>query len=157
MFEFEYLNKAKMSGVDEFLSQLNDFFDGLPADLPLAVETRNKNFLTDSYFDMLKDRGVMHVFSEKQYMPHIYDVYAMFQDKIKDAAIIRLLGGDRKEIEKLAENKWNRLVSPKKELLQIIGMVNYMNSKGLKITVNVNNHYEGSAPKTISKLIGGMK
>lgn len=152
MFEFEYLNKSKMSGPDEFINTLNNFFSKLPDGLPLAVETRNKNYLTDSYFNMLQSNKVMHVFSEKLYMPHIYDVYARFQDKITDSAIIRLLGGDRKEIEDITKKKWNNIVQPKDDLKQITGMINYMNGKGLKITVNVNNHYEGSAPKTIEKI-----
>ena len=153
MFEFEYLNKSKMSGVDEFTDRLNTFFIKAPKGLPLAVETRNSNYLKEPYFRMLHENKVQHVFSEKLYMPPVYDVYAMFQDFINESAIIRLLGGDRKEIESLTGNNWDQIVLPKGGLKQIIGMINYMNKNGLKVTVNVNNHYEGSAPKTIEKLI----
>ena len=45
---------------------------------------------------------------------------------------------------------------PKDGLRQIIGMINYMKNNGLKITVNVNNHYEGSSPKTISKILAKL-
>ncbi|MDC7228523.1 MAG: DUF72 domain-containing protein [Spirochaetales bacterium] len=153
MFEFEYLNKTKMSGAQEFLERLNDFFEKVPSGLPLAIETRNKNYLTNDYFKMLNDNKVMHVFSEKLYMPSVYNVYAKFQDYINDGAIIRLLGGDRKEIEKQTKKQWDNIVQPKDDLKQVVGMINYMSGKGLKITANVNNHYEGSAPKTIMKMI----
>ena len=107
MFEFEYLNKSKMSGIEEFLNALNDFFAQIPTDIPLAVETRNPNYLKPSYFELLNTYNVSHVFSEKQYMPSIVSVYAEYQDYIKDATIIRLLGDDRKEIEnKTKQNKF---------------------------------------------------
>ena len=157
MLEFEYLNKTKMSGVEEFVNALNDFFQQTPSGIPMAIEVRNKNYLTPKYFELLNAYNVMHVFSEKQYMPSIYEVYAEFQNYIKNATIIRLLGGDRKEIEERTKQNWNEIVMPQNGLRQIIGMINYMNKSGLKVTVNVNNHYEGSAPKTIERIEEGLE
>ena len=157
MFEFEYLNRTKISGLEEFLNAMEDFFSKTPSGLPLAVETRNQNYLKPAYFELLNAHQVMHVFSEKQYMPPIYSVYGEFQDYIKDATIIRLLGGDRKEIEEKTKQNWNEIAMPKDGLKQVIGMINYMKNHGLKVTVNVNNHYEGSAPKTISRIMKNLE
>ncbi len=156
MFEFEYLNKQKMSGIEEFVNLMNDFMQKTPSGIPLAVEVRNKNYLTAKYFELLNAYGLIHVFSEKQYMPSVWSVYEQFQDYIQNASIIRLLGDDRKEIEELTKEKWDRIVKPKDGLRQVIGMINYMKNNGLKVTVNVNNHYEGSSPKTITRILEGL-
>lgn len=75
MLEFEYLNKDKMKDVDEFISKIDEFVNKIPSGIPLAIETRNKNYLTEEYFQFLKSHKIIHVFSEKLYMPHVYEVY----------------------------------------------------------------------------------
>jgi len=152
MLEFEYLNRSKMSGVSEFIDRLGSFFTKVPPGLPLAVETRNKNYLTEDYFKMLSSLGVMHVFSEKLYMPPVTELWRRFGRQLTGSTIIRLLGGDRKEIEKITASKWDKVVLPKPELSDISGMIRSMDTSGMKVTVCVNNHYEGSAPRTIERL-----
>jgi len=152
MLEFEYLNKDKMSSLQEFLDRLGDFFSKVPQGLPSAVEPRNGNSLTREYFAFLKERGLIHVFSEKQFMPHVYDVYRDFGVMLGDAAVVRLLGGDRKEIEKLSREQWNAIVAEKPDKGLVAGMSRDMKMQGKRVIVNVNNHYEGSAPLTVEEL-----
>ncbi len=152
MLEFEYLNKTKMAGVDSFISRMEQFLGNIPGGLPVAIEVRNRNYLTDAYFDMLKHFKVRHVFSEKEYMPPVYQVYDRFRDALTDSAIVRLLGGNRAEIEQIADNKWDRIVSPRADIDQVRAMLQDMNSRGMNIIVNVNNHYEGSAPISITRI-----
>ena len=67
--------------------------------------------------------------------------------------MIRLLGPDRKTIEKAAGKKWDQIVAPKdRELEQIAGLIKELNSLGIDVYLNINNHYEGSAPLTIQKV-----
>ncbi len=75
MFEFEYLNKQKMPSLEAFLERLDGFFAKLPPGLPYALEPRNGNYLKDEYFAFLNSRRIIHVYSEKIYMPHVYDVF----------------------------------------------------------------------------------
>ena len=154
--EFEYLNKAKMPSLDAFLKKLDAFFTSVsalfPQGLPLAVETRNGNYLRQEYFSLLKTHGVAHVFSEKIYMPPIVEVYEQFKPYLGPHAVIRLLGGDRKEIEAVTKGRWDTIVAEKAELLRIAGMVKDMLASGMRIQIYVNNHFEGSAPKTIERL-----
>lgn len=152
MLEFEYLNKKKMESLDIFLKHLDTFLSKIHINIPLAVETRNSNYIKPEYFQFLKDKNIIHVFSEKIYMPHIYEVYEKFHDYIGDTTVIRLLGGDRKEMEELTKNKWDKIVSKKNDINKVIEMVSDMYRKNKKITINVNNHYEGSAPITIANL-----
>ena len=157
MLEFEYLNRAKMAGVNNFINQMGLFLDKIPKGLPLAIEIRNSNYLTNQYFDMLNSYGVQHVFSQKEYMPPIYRVYDRFKDRLIDRAIVRLLGGNRKEIEIVTGKVWDKIVSSKPDIEHVIKMLADMEGKGMKVLVNVNNHYEGSAPRTIDRLIKGLR
>ncbi len=155
--EFEYLNKQKMSGLASFLKALEGFVsalekNGIRNTLPLGVECRNANYLTREYFQFLKDCGIAHVFSEKQYLPHIYELYAQYGDLIGDRVAIRLLGGDRKEIEERTKGNWNEIVDPKEDLVEIAGMIRYLARGSRLVKVYLNNHFEGSAPKSIERL-----
>lgn len=148
MLEFEYLNRDKMRSVEEFMKALDAFVARAPKGLPLAVETRNKNYLVEEYFRFLKERGLIHVFSEKIYLPHVYELYAKFGPLVEGTTVIRLLGGDRAEIEKAAGGRWDRIVDEKPDKARIAEMSLDLKYRGGKVVLNINNHYEGSAPVT---------
>ena len=84
-------------------------------------------------------------------MPHIYNVYASYRDLLNDLVTIRLLGGDRKEIEEKMQGKWNVIGYEKKDLNIIVEMIQDLTCVGKTVHVYVNNHYEGSAPLTIQR------
>jgi uncharacterized protein YecE (DUF72 family) len=154
MLEFEYLNKQKMRGLDAFLESLDRFLSAAPSGIPYAVEPRNHQYVTDRYFRFLLERNVAHVFSEKIYMPHVWELYRTHQSLLSqmDRAVVRLMGGDRKEIEELTGRQWNQVVLPKDpDKEHITGMVSSLVSHAYT-TLNVNNHYEGAAPTTIRSI-----
>ena len=48
---------------------------------------------------------------------------------------------------------WNKIyINRDEELKDIVEMIKDLNSKGVDIYLNINNHYEGSAPLTIEKI-----
>lgn len=153
IFEFEYLNRQKMPSTSAFFNTLEAFLEKIDRTVPIAIETRNPNFLTESYFKLLNKYKAMHVYSEKLYMPHIYEVYARFGQIAEENCIIRLLGGDRKAIEEKTNLQWNRIVELKTDKDKIISMSLDMTYRGRDVIINVNNHYEGSAPLTIQEMI----
>jgi len=150
--EFEYLNKQKMTNVTDFLKGLERFVTSIDRSIPLGIETRNGNYLTREYFQFLKDHDIAHIFSEKIYMPHIYEIYEKYGDLIGDRVAIRLLGGDRKEIEDKTKGNWNEIVDPKPDLPEIASMIRSLSSGSRVVKVYLNNHYEGSAPKSIERI-----
>ena len=155
--EFEYLNKQKMPSLAAFMKVLETFVTdlektGLRSRIPLAVESRNSNYLKREYFQFLKDHDIGHVFSEKIYLPHVYELYSQFSDLIGDRVAIRLLGGDRKEIEDKTKSNWNEIVDPKADLPEIAGMIRDLAIGSRLVKVYLNNHFEGSAPKSIERL-----
>ncbi len=151
MLEFEYLNKDKMESPEKFLEYLEKFLSKIPHGVPIAVETRNGNYLKKPYYQFIRDHQVIHVFSEKLYMPQIYTYYKDIRDYLSGSTVIRLMGGDRKKIEKETGNRWDRVVFPQSDLEDIADMIKEL-SRSLEVTVNVNNHYEGSAPITADRL-----
>jgi uncharacterized protein YecE (DUF72 family) len=155
--EFEYLNKLKMPNLAAFMQTVEKFINslekaGLRHLVPLAIETRNSNYLKREYFQFLKDHEIAHIFSEKMYLPHIYELYTQFGDLIGNRVPIRLLGGDRKEIETMTNGTWNDIVAPKADLPEIANMIGDLATGSRIVKVYLNNHYEGSAPKSIDRL-----
>ncbi len=153
MFQFEYLNKQKMRDQYEFHQALKTFFAQVDRSVPYAIETRNPWYLNRRYFEFLLEEGLSCVFLEGYYMPPIVEVYNKHRQLIRGTTVIRLHGGDRKEIEEKSGEQWNRIWEDRQaELRAVVDMIKDLQSSGVDVYVNVNNHYEGSAPLTIRRL-----
>jgi uncharacterized protein YecE (DUF72 family) len=153
MFQFEYLNRQKMDSQISFLEKLESFFKKINQTFPYAIESRNPNYLNDNYFEFLNKNNLAHVFLQGYYMPRIVDVYQEFKKHITDTTIIRLHGPDRSNIEKKSGGSWDKILDAKDdELFEISEMIKELKKKKVIVYVNVNNHYEGSAPLTIKRL-----
>lgn len=154
MLQFEYLNKQKMPSQIEFLKILEKFLNKIPRKFQIGIELRNPNYLNDLYFDFLIDHEVHNVFLQGYYMPPIWEVYEKFSDRIKGKVVIRLHGPNRSDIEEASEGNWNKIIFPKDdELIKIIEIIKDLEKKKVDTYVNVNNHYEGSAPLTIQRIL----
>ena len=155
IFQFEYLNKQKMSSLAEFQKNLHQFFTSLPADVPpLSIEIRNPNYLSTSYFKFIKDLDISNVFLQGYFMPPVFGIYNKYKEYIKSRAIIRLHGPDRSGIEKMSGENWSKIyINRDDELKDIVEMITDLNNKGVDIYLNINNHYEGCAPITIDKIL----
>ena len=155
MFQFEYLNRQKMASQADFEDRFGAFVSGLPEGLQYALEIRNPNYLNDSLFDFLERTGIAPVLLQGYYMPSILELYDTWRPRLERSSlvVIRLHGPDRRSIEKETGKKWNRIVAPKDdEISGVAAMVGDMPHAGVDVYVNVNNHYEGSAPRTIERL-----
>ena len=82
----------------------------------------------------------------------MYELYDKVNDLVGDRVAVRLLGGDRKEIEKKTGGNWNEIVEPKTDLPEVAGMLRDLAKGSRLVKVYLNNHYEGSAPKSIDRL-----
>ncbi|MBN2351285.1 MAG: DUF72 domain-containing protein [Spirochaetales bacterium] len=154
MLQFEYLNKQKMASQALFLKALDLFLSSLPGGFTFAVEPRNPNYLNRAYFDFLNEQRAAHVFLQGSYMPSIVGLYERFADSIRGTAVIRLHGPDREGMEKASGGDWSRILAPKdEELIQVAKMIRDLVRRSVNVYVNVNNHFEGSAPLTIERLV----
>ena len=155
MCQFEYLNRQKMSSQEDFERQFAAFAEQIPPGVPCALEVRNPKYMNASYFEFLSHSALIPVFLQGYWMPPIWEVYAQQRAHVlrQDTVVIRLLGPDRKGIEELTEKRWDKIVSSKdEELPRVVDVVNDLLNEGVDVYVNVNNHYEGSAPLTIERI-----
>jgi uncharacterized protein YecE (DUF72 family) len=156
IFQFEYLNKQKMPSQAAFLERLEVFFAALPAGgPPCVVEPRNPRWLDAAYFAFLRRRGLGHCFLQGYYLPPIAELAAQWGGELAGPApvVLRLHGPDRAGMEQAAAGRWDRIVQSRDEELEgVVGLIGKLLANGFEIYLNVNNHYEGSAPLTIEKL-----
>ncbi len=153
IFQFEYLNKKKMATKTAFFEHFQRFTEHLPKGFTYCLEIRNPNYLCSEYFSFLSASNLHHVFLHGYYMPAIFAVYDEYKELLGDLAVIRLHGPDRKDIETQSKNKWNQIIAPKdSDLARLKEMITGLRNNGVKTFLYVNNHFEGSAPRTISRI-----
>ena len=154
IFQFEYLNKQKMQSLSEFQFKLSEFFRHHDKKAPpIGIEIRNPNYLNEKYFSFLEEFNLAPVFLEGYYMPPINEIYNKFKKHINSLAVLRLHGPDRKEIEKIANDNWNQIyINRDIEIKTLVELIKDLTSREVDLFVNVNNHFEGSAPLTIQKI-----
>ncbi len=153
IFQFEYLNRMKMASQKAFHGAFEAFIRKCPSGYRYCVEIRNPNYLNAEFFSFLAANGLHPVFLQGYYMPPIFDMLDKNAEHIRRLAVIRLHGPDREGIEERTGKSWDRIVAPKdEELGRVVGMVNGLLKRDISVYLNVNNHYEGSAPLTIEKL-----
>ena len=158
MFQFEYMNRRKMPSKEVFFERFHEFIIRAPEGFQYAIEIRNSNYLSSSFFKFLKEHNLGYVYLEGYYMPHIGEVFERYKPATSDFSVIRLHGGDRLEMEMETGQIWNRLIAPKPDGLKAAARIVKANlEKRILTFVNVNNHFEGSAPLTIERFISALQ
>ncbi len=153
MLQFEYLNRDKIPAQGVFLERLGEFLSAVPRDFPIGIESRNPNYLNAKYFSLLEEQGVHHVFLQGYYMPPVGNIFEKSGVPACGTTVIRLHGPDRKGIEAKTGGAWDKRLEPREEeLADIVEMTHVLLSQDVDVYLNVNNHYEGSAPLTIARL-----
>jgi uncharacterized protein YecE (DUF72 family) len=153
MFQFEYLNKQKMKNITAFKERLAPFLEQLPDAWTYGMETRNPQYLTEDFFEFLHQHGLATVLVDGYYLPPVSQTFETARRWLRDPVIIRLMGPDRQGIEKITKKKWNEVVQPMDDTLdRVAEIVLTLVADGHQVIVNINNHFEGSAPITIRKL-----
>jgi len=154
MFQFEYLNKKKMASKEAFFERFGAFMDKAPKGFPYALEIRNPNYYSPAFFDFLKAHGLGFVYLDGYYMPPIGRVFEKYAPETTSSQVVRLHGGDRLEIEEQTGEVWDRIVAPKPAGLEAAAKIVRANAKKRVLTyLNLNNHYEGSAPLSLRRFL----
>jgi uncharacterized protein YecE (DUF72 family) len=153
MFQFGYLNRHMFPSQQAFLKRLEPFLDALDPNIPYGIEIRNPQYLNGTWFSFLQERNIAPVLIQGYWMDNIVQTIHRYEQLIGDTVSIRLHGEDRQEIEEETAQKWNTLIHPKdRELAQVAHTIAHLADGGRLVYVQVNNHYEGSAPLTIKRL-----
>ncbi len=156
MFQFEYLNRQKMPSQVRFQELFSEFVTTLPKGYEYGIEIRNPNYLNEALFGFMERNELAPVFIQGYYMPPVVDVWRGWQrataGSAPGTAVIRLHGPDRRAIEQETGERWDRIVSARdEELAGVAMMTSALTESDVNVYVNVNNHYEGSAPLTIER------
>jgi uncharacterized protein YecE (DUF72 family) len=67
--QFGYFNKKAFADLDAFLERPNPFLAAWPDDVPVAVEIRNKNWLTEQFADCLRSHRAAWALSDQAWIP----------------------------------------------------------------------------------------
>jgi uncharacterized protein YecE (DUF72 family) len=160
IIQFEYLNRKKMESQQVFERTLAEFRKALPAGRQYALEIRNGNYLNERFLTYLLGQDWIPVFVQGYWMPPIADLWRTMDRQIRafSTIVFRLHGTGRETIEQETGKIWNRIVTPREgELANIAGIVSHLVADGKEIYINVNNHFEGSAPLTIDRFLRFLK
>ncbi|MEO8230847.1 MAG: DUF72 domain-containing protein [Ignavibacteriota bacterium] len=154
IFQFEYLNKEKMNSQSQFQNLFYDFLNKASgASIPIGIEIRNPNYLNKNYFNFLEQLKIIPVFLEGYYMPSVIESIQKHINNLSGSVVFRLHGPDRTMIEKLSNENWNQIYMDRiSELEKLAELFKDLLNRKLDLFVNVNNHFEGSAPITISRI-----
>jgi uncharacterized protein YecE (DUF72 family) len=154
MFQFEYLNRQKMPSREAFQERFGTFIRQAPRGRAYALEIRNPNYFTPEFFAFLKEIGVGFVGLEGYYLPPLAEVFEKFDPRTAPFLVLRLHGSERQGIEKATGEHWDRIAAPRPEALRAAARIIRVNRRQKIMTfLNVNNHFEGSAPLTIERFL----
>jgi uncharacterized protein YecE (DUF72 family) len=154
IFQFEYLNKEKVPNKNGFFDKLGRFLEEIPKDFPYAIELRNPKWVDDYYFDFLLVTKTAPVLLQGYWMDDVSLALGKYQNKIGKRLCIRLHGEDREGMEEKTGEDWSKIIRNKdEEIGRILEVVVPMLGGGTEVFLNVNNHYEGSAPLTIERIL----
>jgi uncharacterized protein YecE (DUF72 family) len=148
LVQLPYFNKQKFNGLDSFLRVLEPFLVSLPKGNRWALEIRNKNWLSEQFFSVLRTHGVAYTLIDHPWMPRPAEVFQRGDPITADFTYIRWLG-DRKGIEQRTF-VWDRtIVDRTEELREWVRVLKQLQKRGLRIFGFINNHYAGFAPESV--------
>ncbi|MBM4185832.1 MAG: DUF72 domain-containing protein [Gemmatimonadetes bacterium] len=153
VFEFQTIGPESRLSADDFAQRLDRFFGDLPRDGQYAVELRNEDFLTASYFAVLREHDVAHVFNSWTRMPPIGAQLDLAGSVTAPFIVARaLLKPGRRYAEAVDRfAPYDRIREPWPPLRQDLARL-ARTAAGLRVPAYllVNNRAEGSAPLTIA-------
>ena len=148
LLQLPYFNAATFAKGDDFLRRLEPFIKKLPEGVRFALEIRNKHWLTQRLFDLLRSRGVALALIDHPWMPRPAELAARGDVVTADFCYVRFLG-DRKAIEERTKI-WNQtIVDRRVELSEWAKVCYQVKSRGVTIFAYANNHYAGHGPATV--------
>jgi uncharacterized protein YecE (DUF72 family) len=150
LLQFGYFNRQAFASARPFLKRLDGFLEKYASRAPLAVEIRNKNWLTDEYFDLLRGHRASAALVEHAWLPRIDELIAQRDVVTGPYAYLRLIG-DREGIEKITKTWEKEVVDRGAELKRIAAAIRQLAAR-VPVYTFVNNHYAGHGPATCRRL-----
>ena len=148
LLQFRYFRKAEFPDPGPFLDRLERFLPMLPPGRRVAVEVRNKSFLTARMADILRRHGVALAFIDHPWFPPVAQLEKRPELVTAGFIYVRWLG-DRRAIEERTRT-WDRLiVDRRRETAAWIPALRALLEGGRGVYGYFNNHYAGYAVGSI--------
>jgi uncharacterized protein YecE (DUF72 family) len=148
--QFGYFNKKAFDSLDAFMERLEPFLAAWPDDVPVAVEIRNKNWLTEQFAECLRSHRASWVLSDQAWMPSPLYLVQKLDAATGPFGYVRLLG-DRKEVDRLTK-KLDHVVVDRQDQIEEDAEAIRLLAKRVPVLAFVNNHFAGYAPQTVREL-----
>lgn len=148
LLQFPYFNKRKFRGLGFFLERLESFLAQIPKGYQWVVEVRNRNWLGEKLFALLRKHVVALALVDHAWMPRPAEWFENGDPVTANFIFVRWIG-DRKGIEEQTK-VWNRTLIDRTEELR--EWVKVLSKAGQGVDVMyayANNHYGGYAPDTV--------
>src|SRR5262249_13876673 len=153
--QFGYFNKKAFPSLDAFLERLDPFLAAWPDDVPLAVEIRNKNWLTAQFADCLRSHQASWVLSDQAWMPSPLYIVRKLDAATGRVGYVRLLG-DRNEVDRLTKTL-DHIVVDRQDQIHADAEAIKLLAKRVPVLAFVNNHFAGYAPETLRQLAEALE
>jgi uncharacterized protein YecE (DUF72 family) len=148
--QFAFFNRAVLSSLARFLERLAVFLERWPADIQLAVEIRNKDWIGEEFAGFLRLRRVVWVLSDQAWMPSPLALAENFDVVTGPFAYIRLLG-DRQLVDSRTRTLDHVVVDRSAEIASDAKAIRSLSVR-VPVVTFVNNHFAGYAHDTIRDL-----
>lgn len=159
IFEFGTVSRKSFADTGAFLNELAPLVATLPEIFRYAVEIRNPEFLEPSYFELLRERNIAHVFNSWTRMPtisqqmRIPDVFTA--DFTVARALLRLGRKYENAVEKFAP--YQTVQEPNHEVREALrNLLVRSKQRSEPAYIFVNNRLEGNAPGTIEAVVDSL-
>jgi uncharacterized protein YecE (DUF72 family) len=153
VLQFGYFNRKAFAKPQAFFDRLVPVLTRLRSHHRLAVEIRNRTWLGDDYFALLRACDAAAVLADHAWMPPIAETARRFDVVTTDFAYLRLIG-DRRQIEEITDH-WDRIVIDRSERMRPTARVIRQLSERTQVLTFLNNHFAGHAPES-ARLMRGM-
>jgi uncharacterized protein YecE (DUF72 family) len=136
LLQFGYFNQAAFADASAFLERLDPFLAAWPKDVPVAVEVRNKNWMTPQFVDCLHCHQAVWALADQAWVPSPLSLVKKYNPTSGPFAYLRLLG-DRADVDKQTK-RLDHTVIDRSEQIQADAQAIRLLSERLPVLVFVN-------------------
>jgi uncharacterized protein YecE (DUF72 family) len=150
LLQFGYFNRGKFSSLGAFLDRLDPFLASWPADVPVAVEVRNKGWMVPALADCLRRHNAVWVLPDQVWMPSPLSLVRALDVVTGPFAYVRLLG-DREAVDALTPTLDHVVIDRGAQVAEDAEAIRGLRGR-VPVLALVNNHFAGYAPETVRQL-----
>lgn len=149
IWQFPYFARQRFRGLGFFIERLAPWLKKLPKNYQWVVEVRNKGWLSEKLYSILRRHGVALALIDHPWMPRPDEVFNTGEPVTADFTYIRCLG-DRKGIEERTKVWDKTIIDRTAELTEWARIMRGLQARRIRIYAAANNHFAGFAPDTVN-------